>query len=68
MTQQKKCAHPACDCLVNKGGEFGKYCSEHCKEAGQRIDLHCDCQHVACHLRVVTEPEPATPTVLPPAA
>ena len=31
----EKCAHPACECQVPKGGPFGKYCCEHCKHAGQ---------------------------------
>ena len=43
-----KCAHPACDCHVAKGGPFGKYCSEHCKHAGGISELRCYCQHPAC--------------------
>ena len=43
-----KCAHPACNCTVQKGGPFGKYCSEHCKEARDIIELHCDCKHPGC--------------------
>jgi hypothetical protein len=43
-----KCAHPACNCTVAKGGPFGKYCSEHCKEARDIIELHCDCKHPGC--------------------
>ena len=43
-----KCAHPACVCLVPKGGQFGKYCSERCKEAGDITELHCDCKHPGC--------------------
>ena len=43
-----KCAHPACNCQVPKGGQFGKYCSDHCKEAGDITELHCDCKHPAC--------------------
>ena len=34
MAETAKCAHPACDCMVEKGGPHGKYCSEHCKEKG----------------------------------
>lgn len=44
----EKCAHPACECLVDKGGKFGKYCSEHCKHAGKITELRCDCQHPGC--------------------
>ena len=45
---QEKCAHPACDCMVSSGGPFGKFCSEHCKHAGQITELRCDCQHAEC--------------------
>jgi hypothetical protein len=48
MADTNKCAHPACNCIVTKGGEYGKYCSEHCKQKGQSTELRCDCQHPAC--------------------
>ncbi len=44
-----KCAHPACTCSVEKGGPYGKYCSEHCKEKGQTTELRCECRHPACN-------------------
>ena len=44
----EKCAHPACQCMVDKKGEYGKYCSEYCKRSGQQLELHCNCQHPAC--------------------
>jgi hypothetical protein len=34
--------------MVPKGGEFGKYCSEHCKEKKGQIELRCDCRHIEC--------------------
>ena len=43
-----KCAHPACSCTVPEKSEFGKYCSEHCKEKRDTIELRCDCQHTQC--------------------
>ena len=43
-----KCAHTSCKCMVNDGGPYGKYCSEHCKAAGETTELRCDCQHPAC--------------------
>jgi hypothetical protein len=43
-----KCAHPSCLCVVPKGGSYGKYCSEHCKEKGQQTELKCYCQHAEC--------------------
>jgi hypothetical protein len=48
MAETAKCAHPACTCMVDKGGPHGKYCSEHCKEKGQSIELRCDCMHPGC--------------------
>ena len=48
VSDAKKCAHPACECTVQPGGIFGKYCSDHCKQAGDRVELRCDCQHPAC--------------------
>jgi hypothetical protein len=48
MADSNKCAHPSCNCVVAKGGEFGKYCSDHCKQAGNKVELRCDCPHVAC--------------------
>jgi hypothetical protein len=50
MTVSNKCAHRACECVVSKGGAHGKFCSEHCKEAGKEIELRCDCQHSECRL------------------
>lgn len=43
-----KCAHPVCACMVPPNGPHGKYCSEHCKQAGDKIELRCDCQHPDC--------------------
>jgi len=48
MADTLKCAHPGCECMVEKGGPFGKYCSEYCKQAGQHTELHCGCQHQPC--------------------
>jgi hypothetical protein len=48
MAETAKCAHPACECQVEKGAPHGKYCSEHCKEKGQTTELRCECRHPAC--------------------
>lgn len=48
MADTEKCAHPACECIVAKGGQWGKYCSETCKEKGAQTELHCDCRHAGC--------------------
>jgi len=53
-----KCAHPACECTVAAKGEYGKYCSEECKRAGQIAELHCNCKHMECRA-----PERATQTI-----
>ena len=34
-----KCAHPSCQCVVPAHGPHGKYCSNHCKQAGDKIEL-----------------------------
>jgi hypothetical protein len=49
MANVTKCAHPACGCTVEQGGEWGKYCSEYCKKKGDQIELRCECRHPACH-------------------
>jgi hypothetical protein len=48
MSDPNKCAHPACNCIVSAEGKYGKYCSEHCKEAGGETEIRCDCQHGPC--------------------
>ncbi len=48
MADAKKCAHPSCQCVVSKDSPYGKYCSQHCKESGQRTELRCGCQHAEC--------------------
>ena len=44
----EKCAHPACQCMVDKKGEYGKSCSDHCKKAGDVTELRCGCRHPEC--------------------
>jgi hypothetical protein len=48
MAEAAKCAHPGCDCTVLPKSPFGKYCSEHCKDAHDMTELRCGCQHAAC--------------------
>lgn len=48
MADTNKCAHPSCNCTVDKASKWGKYCSEHCKQKGQSTELRCDCQHPEC--------------------
>jgi hypothetical protein len=43
-----KCAHPACQCMVDKKGPHGKYCSDHCRKAGDVTELRCGCRHPEC--------------------
>ena len=43
-----KCAHPACNCRVSSTSEFGKYCSQHCEQAKDIVELKCDCGHPGC--------------------
>ena len=48
MADTEKCAHPACQCMVGKDSEHGKYCSEYCQAAGDVAEIRCDCKHPAC--------------------
>jgi len=41
----EQCAHPACRCNV---GEDGKYCSPYCKDAGDSVEIACNCGHAGC--------------------
>ena len=45
MPQGRKCAHPACNCMV--AGD-GKYCSEYCHDAAETTELSCNCGHGGC--------------------
>ena len=31
--------------MVQPHGPHGKYCSDHCQQAGDKIEFRCDCQH-----------------------
>jgi hypothetical protein len=42
-----KCAHPGCKCNVTTN-TYGQYCSEHCKNAGDKTEPHCTCNHPDC--------------------
>ncbi len=48
MAQTAPCAHAACSCTVTLGGEYGKYCSEHCKKNAGMTELRCGCNHPEC--------------------
>jgi hypothetical protein len=45
MTDVKKCAHPACNCIPP---DKQKYCSEVCEDAKGITELTCQCDHPAC--------------------
>jgi hypothetical protein len=46
-TEQKKCAHPACTCMVEQDEE---YCSQYCEDASDEVEISCDCAHPGCAL------------------
>ena len=48
LDNRQHCKHPSCECVVATGKPHWPFCSEHCREAGDTIELHCDCQHPAC--------------------
>ncbi len=43
--KKKKCAHPACNCLVEHGK---KYCSDYCHDAAGTMEIACNCRHAEC--------------------
>ena len=43
--EKKKCAHPACNCPVEKGK---KYCSDYCHDAAGTLEISCNCRHGEC--------------------
>jgi hypothetical protein len=44
-TKVEKCAHPGCDCTVEKGKE---YCSDYCESLGKQPSIACECEHAGC--------------------
>jgi hypothetical protein len=48
MAKTQKCAHQACSCVVPPEGEFGVYCSAHCKDSKALAELRCECGHADC--------------------
>jgi hypothetical protein len=47
MANNKKCAHPACNCMARSDD---KYCSQYCHDAGSTMELSCNCGHAGCSL------------------
>ena len=50
--EKKKRAHPACNCLVEKG----KYCSQYCKDARGSMEISCNCRHAECATEAAAAP------------
>ena len=42
---QKKCAHPACNCMVDGNKKF---CCDYCHDSGNKIEIACNCHHATC--------------------
>lgn len=45
MPSKKKCAHPACNC---QAAENSKFCSQYCRDAGNKTEISCNCGHAGC--------------------
>jgi hypothetical protein len=43
--EKKKCAHPACSCEARSDD---KYCSTYCSDAGDTMEISCNCGHAGC--------------------
>jgi hypothetical protein len=39
------CAHPGCECPVEKGQ---RYCSDYCESLGKLPSIACECGHSEC--------------------
>ena len=48
VDRTEKCAHPSCGCTLAPDRPFGKYCGEHCADAGEMDELRCECGHEMC--------------------
>lgn len=49
VTEENKCAHLPCRCMV----ATGEYCGQPCKEAGSsEVEIACQCDHGPCPLAV----------------
>lgn len=45
MSDDKKCAHPSCNCRAKEGSD---YCGSFCEGAGKTPDVACSCGHAEC--------------------
>jgi metallothionein len=45
MSEEKKCAHPACACHARKDDD---YCSTYCEGEAKTADIICSCGHPGC--------------------
>ena len=49
MAEDKKCAHPSCNCKARKDS---KYCSAYCETAKSTTEIQCNCGHAQCSGKV----------------
>lgn len=59
MAEQKKCEHPACNCMAPRGE---KYCSVYCHDAGGTLELACNCGHAGCAEEMASTSTGGAPT------
>lgn len=45
MSETKKCANPACNCIPP---EKEKFCSSHCQGMKEKTEILCGCGHPHC--------------------
>ena len=45
MAENKKCAHPACNCQARKDS---RYCSQDGEDATGTLEIECGCGHAGC--------------------
>lgn len=53
MPDKKQCAHPLCSCEPAEGSE---YCSQYCADAGDTLEIACNCGHADCAMAMSGRP------------
>lgn len=51
MADNKKCAHPGCNCTTTDGG---KYCGAYCEGRADQTEIMCECGHGGCEMESAT--------------
>src|SRR6516164_4013963 len=53
VPEKNKCARPSCNCEAT--GE-SNYCSQYCADAGDTLEIACNCGHAVCGMAALGRP------------